>query len=269
MGNSRADFVHGERLPPFHSDAVSPSVYFSYGITDHVSVDLGLSGIYWSSDQLPGSEGSGTSSASGIGDTALILQYRPILQNPNNWHPSLGTYTKLSLPTSRWFGTTPPPGGFTPFSRVPDTRFGSLAITQGLLFRKNLQPFRISGGVFYTYNAPGKDDGRTVYPGDLINGRLAFEHILSDKYGFGYTLELVTLNQLSHRLDGHSLNESPATFSLVGVQPTIEYKIFESPSGAYLVGAVGSLFSLAGQNDLDAIYPNISLKFFWPELVPP
>jgi hypothetical protein len=203
-------------------------------------------------------------SAGGLGDTSVILQYRPILQNPQTWKPSVGTYTKFSLPTSRWAGTESPPGGFTPFSRVPDTRFGSFAITQGLLTRKNVRPFRFSGAVFYTYNAPGEDNGETVYPGDLFNVRVGFEHVLSDEHGFGYAVEFISAHQLPWRLDGHDLNELPQTFSIIGIQPTLEYKILEDPLGKpRLVGAIGNLFTIAGQNDLDAVYPNISFKYYW------
>jgi len=135
---------------------------------------------------------------------------------------------------------------------------------QGLLVRKNRQPFRLSGAVFYTYNAPGEDEGQTVYPGDLVNFRLGVEHILSDEHGFGYALEFVTAHQLPFRLDGHALNEIPTTFSIIGIQPTLEFKIMEDPSGKpQLVAALGNLFTVAGQNDLDAIYPNISFKYFW------
>jgi hypothetical protein len=30
-----------------------------------------------------------------------------------------------------------------------------------------------------------------------------------------------------------------------------------------LVGAAGVLFTVAGQNDIDAIYPNFSLYYYW------
>ena len=249
---------------PWHSDAISPSLYLTYGLTEHVSLDLGLSWIYWTTNQLPGAFEDESGSAGGIGDTSLIFQYRPVLQNPESWQPSIGTYTKFSLPTSQWAGTEEPPGGFTPFSRVPDTRFGSFAITQGLLLRKNIKPIRLSGAVFYTYNAPGEEDGGTVYPGDLVNVRVGIEHILSDEHGFGYAVEFVSAHQLPFRLDGHSLNEIPQTFSIFGVQPTLEFKLLEDPIGKpRLVAAIGNLFTVAGQNDLDAFYPNISFKYFW------
>jgi hypothetical protein len=40
-------------------------------------------------------------------------------------------------------------------------------------------------------------------------------------------------------------------------EPAVQYKF-----GA-LVGAAGVLFTIAGQNDIAAIYPNISLYYYW------
>jgi hypothetical protein len=133
----------------------------------------------------------------------------------------------------------------------------------GAVNQKNVRPFRFSGAVFYTYNAPGEDNGETVYPGDLFNVRVSFEHVLSDEHGFGYAVEFISAHQLPWRLDGHDLNELPQTFSIIGIQPTLEYKILEDPLGKpRLVGAIGNLFTIAGQNDLDAVYPNISFKYY-------
>lgn len=138
-----------------------------YGLTRHVMAGVGLSAIYWHSNN-PDPEGQ--TSGAGIGTTSLLLKYRPIVQDPDSWKPSVALYSKLSLPTNRWVGTPEIPGGFTPLSRVPSSRFGAVAVTEGLLFRKNLKPFRISGNVFYSYNLPGSgsEPGATVYGGDLI-----------------------------------------------------------------------------------------------------
>src|SRR2546430_5014535 len=38
-------------------------------------------------------------------------------------------------------------------------------------FRKNFRPFRVSGGVFYTYAAPGSEGATTTYTGDIVNTR--------------------------------------------------------------------------------------------------
>ena len=76
-----------------------------------------------------------------IGTTNLIVKYRPIVQDPHSWRPSIAFYSRLSLPTNRWFGTLEIPGGFTALSRVPSSRFEAVALTEGILFRKNLEPF--------------------------------------------------------------------------------------------------------------------------------
>jgi hypothetical protein len=249
---------------PFSPDAVTPAATLYYGLTRHVYVALSVSGIYWHADK-PDSEGR--TSGSGIGTSSLTLQYRPIVQDPDSWKPSISLYSNLSLPTNEWFGTPGIPGGFTPLSRVPSSRFGAVAITEGILVRKNLEPFRVSGNVFYTHNFPGSgsDPSITEYGGDLISTHLALEHVLNEETGFGYLLELTTLQQLGTRLGGHPVNTTPATFWLVGVQPGLEYTFSRYESGAKLVGALGVMFTVAGENDIGAIYPNISFKYFFDE----
>ena len=60
-----------------------------------------------------------STSSTGLGDTSLIMKYRPIIQDPESWRPSLTHYTQLVLPTSRWADADKPPGGFTPLGRLP------------------------------------------------------------------------------------------------------------------------------------------------------
>jgi len=120
---------------------VVPRLY--YGLTHHVIVGVGISAVYRHSSTP---EADGRTSGSGIGTTNLIVKYRPIVQDPHAWRPSIAFYSRLSLPTNRWFGTPEIPGGFTPLSRVPPSRFEAVAVTEGILFRKNLEPFRITGG---------------------------------------------------------------------------------------------------------------------------
>ena len=247
---------------PVHLTAVAPTGIFAYGITDHAELNVALSGIYWEADKANASGGRTKESETGLGDTTIYLKYRPVVQDPDSWLPSITIYNQLALPTSQWAGTQSIPGGFAPLGRLPATSFGALSITEGLMFRKNLEPFRISGGVFYTYSTPGSTNGMNTYAGDIINGRLIIEHILNDTRGFGYNLEFVTLNGLSHRLDGKTVNVPPTSSALVGVQPTLQYKFFHDENGA-LVGAVGCLFTIAGQNNIDAIYPNVALYYYW------
>ncbi len=249
---------------PFSPDAVQPAAILYYGLTPHVTVGVGVSAVYWHSNTP---EADGRTSGSGIGTTNLVLKYRPIVQDPDSWKPSIALYSRLSLPTNQWFGTPAIPGGFTPLSRVPSSRFGAIALTEGILFRKNLEPFRISGNAFYSYNLPGSgsEPGITEYGGDLINTHLALEHVLNEDTGFGYLVELVTLQQLASRLDGHPVNTTPVTFWLVGIQPDLEYTFSWYESGAKLVGAIGVMFTVAGQNDVRATYPNISFKYFFEQ----
>jgi hypothetical protein len=247
---------------PFHLRAVAPTGIFAYGITDHLELNVAFSGIYWEASRASGIGGRVTDAESGVGDTTIYLKYRPIVQDPDSWRPTITIYNQIALPSSQWFGTQSVPGSFSPLGRLPATRFGALSVTEGLMFRKNFRPFRLSGGVFYTYTNPGSTAGMNTYTGDIINTRLVLEHILDDTRGFGYNLEFVTLHGLPYRLDGHPLNVTPTSFSLFGVQPTVQYKFFHNAGGA-LVGAAGILFTVAGQNNLDAIYPNVSLYYYW------
>ena len=262
-GESQTTATSKSVASPFSPDAVMPALILYYGLTSHVMAGVAVSAVYWHSNTP---EADGRTSGSGIGTTSLVLKYRPIVQDPDSWRPSVALYSRLSLPTNHWFGTPEIPGGFTPLSRVPSSRFGAIALTEGMLFRKNLEPFRISGDVFYSYNLPGSgSEPGTEYGGDLINTHLAFEHVLNEGTGFGYLVELVTLQQLASRIDGHPVNTTPSTFWLVGIQPGLEYTFSRNESGAKLVGAIGVMFTVAGQHDIRAIYPNISFKYFFEQ----
>jgi len=246
-----------------HTYQVAPVVTMAYGLTDHLELNLGLSGNAWwsnSSDQFNRGKGGPWQTDTGLGDTQIYLKYRPIVQDPDGWRPSVTTFNMLVLPTSRWItGTESPPGGFAPLGRLPASRFGALTWTEGLLMRKNLEPFRISAGVFYSYHLPGSDAGANTYAADLVNSRLIIEHILDDKRGFGYNIEFVGFHGLPWRADGRQINVGGRNgFNSLGVQPTIQYRL-----GEHLVGAIGCLFTVAGQNVQDAIYPNLSLYYYW------
>ena len=247
---------------PTHTYAVSPLVTMTYGLTNHVELGVAASMIaYWSKDTSGANAGSSNpwTSDTGLGDTSLIVKYRPVVQDPDSARPSFTLYQQLVLPTSKWTGTERPPGGFAPLGRLPATKFGELGFTEGLTVRKNFQPFRISGGFYYTYSAPGSDNGTTTYVGDTINTRLVFEHFLNDKKGFAYNLELVTVHTTPWRLDGHSVNRGAVNGStVIGVEPAIQFRFTDS-----LVGAIGVLFTVAGQNAQDAIYPNFAIQWYW------
>jgi hypothetical protein len=227
----------------------------AYGLTNHLELNVGLSlSSFWARTM-----GGPLTSDTGMGDTQIYLKYRPTVQDPDGWRPSITTFNMIVLPTSKWTGTESPPGGFAPLGRLPASRFGSLTWTEGVLFRKNLEPFRVSGGVFYSYHLPGTSAGQTTYPADIVNTRLIIEHILDDKRGFGYNLEFVGFHGLTWRADGHQITTGVKNgFNTLGVQPTLQYRI-----GEHFVGAFGCLFSVAGQNTLAAYYPNFSLYYYW------
>jgi len=143
--------------------------------------------------------------------------------------------------------------------RLPAARFGELGFTEGLTFRKNNKPYRISGGVYYTYSAPGSDAGQTTYVGDIINTRLAYEHFLDDKQGLALNLEVATLHTATWRADGHSIHRGQRSGATVmGVEPGIHMRLSDS-----WVAGMGVLFTVAGQNAADAIYPNFAIQWYW------
>ncbi len=248
---------------PTHLYSVAPLVTITYGVTDHVELGAATSwNTFWARDSQAFNRGQGgpVTTDTGLGDLSLILKYRPIVQDPDSSRPSFTNYTQIVLPTGRWVtGTERPPGGFAPLGRLPATRFGELGFTEGLMFRKNNRPYRISGGVYYTYQAPGSDAGQTTYTGDIINTRLAYEHFLDDKQGLAFNLELATLHTATWRADGHSINRGQRSGStVVGIEPAIQLRLSDS-----WVAGVGVLFTVAGQNTADAIYPNFAIQWYW------
>ncbi len=245
-----------------HTYSVSPLATVTYGLTNHVELGLATSvNSFWSKDTSSFNAGKGGpwTTDTGMGDTSLIMKYRPIVQDPDSARPSVTLYQQIVLPTSRWTGTERPPGGFAPLGRLPATRFGELGFTEGITVRKNLNPFRFSGGVYYTYSAPGTDAGQTTYVGDVINTRFIFEHFLDDKKGLAYNLEFITVHSTTWRADGHFINRGSLNGStVIGIEPAIQFKLTDS-----IVGAAGVLFTVAGQNARDAIYPNFAFQWYW------
>ena len=248
---------------PVHLYSLAPSINGSYGLTNHVELGVATSlSTFWARDSRAFNRGEGgpVTTDTGLGDTSLIVKYRPIIQNPDSSRPSITLFTQLVLPTSRWVtGTERPPGGFAPLGRLPNTRFGELGLTEGVMYRKNVRPFRVSAAVFYTYAFPGSQGALTTYSGDVINTRLIFEHILNDKKGLAYNLEFVGLHGLTWRADGHAVNSGQKSgFTILGLEPVIQYRFSET-----VVAAAGVLFTVAGQNAIDAIYPNFSVFWYW------
>lgn len=235
--------------------SINPQVEFSYGITNSVEFEMYASEVSWWQSS---GNGQAAQNGHGLGDTTMFLKYRAIVQQDDTWWPTLTNAFYVSLPTSDWAGTPSIPGGFAPLGRLPSTHFGAPEFTESILFRKNIRPFRISGGIFYSYGSPSSNNGAPQYFGDIFQYRLAFEHFLNDAKGFAYAVEVLGLHGLPFRLDGHAVNTKPDTFGLVGIQPTIEYKFTDQ-----IAGSAGVLFTLAGQNDIAAIYPNFSIYFYW------
>lgn len=257
FGN-RFQFVTERKSGPVHLYSVQePSLEFAYGLSDHIQFGATASlQSFWSR------ENGRSDTDTGLGDTSLAIKYRPIVQDPDSWLPSVTMFNHMVIPTGKWTGTSRPPGGFAPIGRFPATRFGEVAFTEGAMIRKNLKPYRFQAGVFYTYSAPGSEGAQTTYTGDLVNTRVSFEHILDDKRGFGYGLELVTLHGLTWRADGHDINRGQRSgFSIIGVEPTVQWRFGDTD----FVGAAGVLFTVAGQNASESIYPNLSIFYYWSE----
>lgn len=85
--------------------------------------------------------------------------------------------------------------------------------------------------------------------------------------GIGLALEFLSIHGMDYRLDGHALNVNPVSYNLVGLEPSVQYTIFHGESGA-LVAAAGCLFSVVGQNDINAVYPNMSIYYYWSKRAP-
>ena len=241
-----------------------PYLQFGYGLANHIQLGAAISLNTWWAKDTTANQGQGAwTTNTGLGDTSLYFKYRAVIQDPSTWRPTMTFHTQLGLPTGQWFtGTEKPPGGFAPVGRLPTTQFGSLALTEGVVLRKNLQPFRINAGVYYTYHPPGSQGGENTYVADLINARLIIEHILDERHGFAYNLELVGVHGVPWRVDGHDINRGPGNGSnLIAAGPTLQWRFGDSN----FVAAAGVLFTVAGQNTLDSIFPNFSLFWYWSE----
>ena len=252
IGNGRFEntLTTKQTASPFNSDSILPKLILGRGLTDSLFGAVALTGVYWTATELSESGG-------GISNSSVILRYRPIIENPDTWKPSIALYSNLTLPTGKWFGTPSPPGDFLPISDLPTTRTSSVSLTEGILTRKLFRPFIFAANVYYTYHFSSRENGRATFDGDIIQVRLAFEHVLDEQQGFGYSLELLTKHGLPFRLDGQSVNTIPGSFSLFGLMPSIEYSFTPNVRGAF-----GVVFTFAGQNELDAIYPTINVKYY-------
>jgi hypothetical protein len=240
--------------------SIAPQVELSVGILSWLEYEMYVPETSWW--QLSGSATTARSSTgSGLGDITAFVKGRFHVQQADSWVPSLTEVLFMTFPTSDWFGpvgTSPIPGGFAPLGRLPSTHFGSPELTDAILFRKNFQPFRVSGGVYYSYGLPSSKAGVSQDFGDIFQYRLAVERFLDDAQGFAFALELVGVHGLPFRLDGKPVDAGHTGFGLIGLQPTIEYNFTDR-----VVGAAGVLFTAAGYNDVTAAYPNLSVYYYW------
>ena len=234
---------------------LNPQIEVDYGITDSLELDVYVSEVSWW--QTSGG-GMAADSAHGVGDTTAFLKYRFLLQQPDTWWPSLTIASFITVPTSDWLGTPSVPGGFAPLGRLPSTHFGAPELTEAIFFRKNVRPFRVSGGLYYSYGIPSSQGGVSQHFGDILQFRLVGEHFLDDAHGLGYAIEIIDVHGLPVRADGYGVNVGKKTFGLLGAQPTLEYKFTD-----HIVGSAGVIFTAAGDSDVAAIYPNLSVYYYF------
>ncbi len=238
--------------------SIAPQVELSVGILDWLEFEMYLPETSWW--QTAGG-GKPAENGNGFGDVTAFLKWRFHVQQPDGWLPSLTETFFVALPTSTWFGpagTPPIPGGFAPLGRLPSTHFGAPELTEAILFRRNLRPFRISGGVYYSYGPPSSSAGVRQYYGDIFQYRLAIERFIRDDIGFGYALELVGVHGLPVRIDGQKVNAGRTSYGLIGLQPSLEYNFTDR-----IVGAAGVLITAAGYDDVAAVYPNLSVYYYF------
>lgn len=256
LGGSKSD-------APVHLNGWIWLALTSYGLTDSVEATLAVTWVDWWTTQQ-NANASQRHNAQSLGDTTLLFRHRVIVQDSDSWRPTVTLFHSLYTPTGRWTGISGFPGGIPPLKRIPQTRGGDLTVTEGIMLRKNLRPFRIMATAYYSYGAPWNPQGHTLYGGDLINWRVMIEHLLNEERGFGYIIEVVGLNGLPFRLDGHKTNvpapgqTSAQTFSTIAIGPTLEYRLGKD----YLI-AGGVLFTAVAQNYFDAIYPNFTMSYIW------
>jgi hypothetical protein len=94
----------------FHLTSVEPLLTLGYGLTDHLESDAAFTGLYFDSSHAAAPGNRTSIPAVGLGDTALYLKYRPVIQNPNSdFPPAIGPARGRSLEASlRWANCRPP-----------------------------------------------------------------------------------------------------------------------------------------------------------------
>ena len=200
----------------------------------------------------------------GLNDLSFGLKHRWVIQDPFTNRPSFTTAFLVTLPTSSWLGTPVPVGGLPPINVVPSTHFGAPAFTGIAMVRKNRKPLRLYADLYYTLSVPGtmslSAGDAPVFSqfGDLLQYRIGIEDVVDDRSGLGFILEIAGLSGLPFSVDGLPVNTTPASFNLVGVQPTVEFNL--TPR---LAASFGVLFPAFGNNEYLATTPNFSLWYYF------
>lgn len=86
------DLTVNSQPSPVHTYQLAPVVTMAYGLTNHLELNVGLSGSFWwanSSSQFNQGKGGPWTTNSGLGDTQIYLKYRPIVQDPGVQHDCL------------------------------------------------------------------------------------------------------------------------------------------------------------------------------------
>ncbi|NNN06005.1 MAG: hypothetical protein HKL90_08920 [Elusimicrobia bacterium] len=238
--------------------SINPNVEYAIGMLPWLECGgFASEASWWQSS----SGETGAAFGHGLGDTSLYCKQRLLAPRRGGDTLWITNMFFIGLPTSQWagpVGTPPVPGGFAPLGRLPATHLGEPTLTELVLFRKTYQPFRFSGGFYYSHSLPGSSGGVSQNFGDIFQYRFAFEHILDDKKGFAYAIEGIGLHGLPFRLDGRAVDAGDSSFGLIGVQPTLEYGF-----GEHVAAEAGVLFTAFGTNDVAAFYPNLSLYYYF------
>lgn len=94
--DNRLRFFSERQSGPVHLYSVQePSLEFAYGLTDHIQLG-GTTSLqsFWAR------ENGKTKTDTGPGDTNIAIKYRPIIQDPGSWRPSVTLLSQIAVPTA-------------------------------------------------------------------------------------------------------------------------------------------------------------------------
>lgn len=75
-----------------HLNAIAPFLLLGYGMTDHFEINVAPTAIYWQANQTTSTGGGRATMSLGWETRPSILQYRPVVQDPDSWRPSVTIY---------------------------------------------------------------------------------------------------------------------------------------------------------------------------------